>query len=198
MCLYLNMSHKVILVRAECVRCPLVWLGTKCPLFFFFFFSSYFFLLIFSSSFFLLLLLSATSFSPRWVYATVLKILYRVFSHKKIRFGEINLGNPTCPRGVDFIGFSPRACESLMRICAEKIPLVSMEGRAEGQICADPWARTPISAKEIFDFIFVFHLSYSRKISWVGTKGEPKEGNWSETYRGEMTLLMNIGSKMEL
>ena len=30
--------------------------------------------------------------------------------------------------------------------CAEKFPLVSMGGRAEGLGCADPGARTPISA----------------------------------------------------
>ena len=30
--------------------------------------------------------------------------------------------------------------------CAGKFPLVSMEGRAEGLACADPGARTPISA----------------------------------------------------
>ena len=31
-----------------------------------------------------------------------------------------------------------------------KIPLVSMGGQAEGQVCADPWARTPIGTTEIF------------------------------------------------
>ena len=30
--------------------------------------------------------------------------------------------------------------------CAEKFPLVSMGGRAEGLACADPGARTPIGA----------------------------------------------------
>ena len=30
--------------------------------------------------------------------------------------------------------------------CGGKFPLVSMGGRAEGQACADPGARTPISA----------------------------------------------------
>ena len=38
---------------------------------------------------------------------------------------------------------------------ADKIPLVSMGGRAEGQACADPWVRTPIGASEIFSF-FLF------------------------------------------
>ena len=31
-------------------------------------------------------------------------------------------------------------------MCAEKFPLVSMGGRAEGLACADPGARTPIGA----------------------------------------------------
>ena len=31
-------------------------------------------------------------------------------------------------------------------MCAEKFPLVSMGGRAEGLACADPGARTPIAA----------------------------------------------------
>ena len=30
--------------------------------------------------------------------------------------------------------------------CAGKLPLVSMRGRAEGLVCADPGARTPIGA----------------------------------------------------
>jgi hypothetical protein len=34
--------------------------------------------------------------------------------------------------------------------CAEKFPLVSMGGRAEGQACADPGARTPIGASGNF------------------------------------------------
>ena len=33
---------------------------------------------------------------------------------------------------------------------AEKFPLVSMGGRAEGIACADPGARTPIGASEHF------------------------------------------------
>ena len=35
-------------------------------------------------------------------------------------------------------------------MCAGKFPLVSMGGRAEGLACADPGARTPISASENF------------------------------------------------
>ena len=34
--------------------------------------------------------------------------------------------------------------------CAKKFPLVSMGGRAEGQACADPGARTPIGASGNF------------------------------------------------
>ena len=33
--------------------------------------------------------------------------------------------------------------------CGEKFPLVLMGGRAEGLACADPGARTPISASGI-------------------------------------------------
>ena len=35
-------------------------------------------------------------------------------------------------------------------MCAGKILLVSMGGRAEGLVCADPGARTPISASGIY------------------------------------------------
>ena len=34
-------------------------------------------------------------------------------------------------------------------MCAEKFPLVSMGGRAEGLACADPGERTPIGASGI-------------------------------------------------
>ena len=34
--------------------------------------------------------------------------------------------------------------------CAGKFPLVSMGGRAEDLVCADPGARTPISASGIY------------------------------------------------
>ena len=34
-------------------------------------------------------------------------------------------------------------------MCAEKFPLVSMGGRAEGLACADPGARTPIGTSRI-------------------------------------------------
>ena len=33
-------------------------------------------------------------------------------------------------------------------MCAGKFPLVLMGGRAEGLVCADPVARTPIGARE--------------------------------------------------
>jgi hypothetical protein len=49
--------------------------------------------------------------------------------------------------------------------CAEKFPLVSMGGRAEGLACADPGARTPIGASgNCLPFSFfvevVFHLNF--------------------------------------
>jgi hypothetical protein len=43
-------------------------------------------------------------------------------------------------------------------MCAGKFPLVLMGGRAEGLACADPGARTPISASGIlgiFPFLFL-------------------------------------------
>ena len=40
--------------------------------------------------------------------------------------------------------------------CAEKCPLVSMGGRAEGQACADPGARTPIGASGNFSMNSLF------------------------------------------
>ena len=40
--------------------------------------------------------------------------------------------------------------------CAEKFPLVSMGGRAEGLACAEPGARTPIGASgNLYNFIQV-------------------------------------------
>ena len=38
--------------------------------------------------------------------------------------------------------------------CAGKFPLVSMGGRAGGQACADPGARTPIGVSGIFVVVF--------------------------------------------
>ena len=36
-------------------------------------------------------------------------------------------------------------------MCAGKFPLVSIGGRAEGLVCADPGARTPLALVEIFN-----------------------------------------------
>ena len=45
--------------------------------------------------------------------------------------------------------------------CAEKFPIVSMGGRAEGLACADPGARTPIGASGILGiFLFFFSSSF--------------------------------------
>ena len=49
-------------------------------------------------------------------------------------------------------------------MCAGKSPLVSMGGRAEGLACADPGARTPISASENLSTSFNVSTAYcSRK-----------------------------------
>ena len=42
-------------------------------------------------------------------------------------------------------------------MCDRKFPLVSMGGRAEGLVCADQGARTPIGASGIF-IHFHYHL----------------------------------------
>ena len=41
-------------------------------------------------------------------------------------------------------------------MCAEKFPLVSMGGRAEGLACADPGARTPIGASGNLNSTHIF------------------------------------------
>ena len=43
-------------------------------------------------------------------------------------------------------------------MCAVKFPLGSMWGRAEGLACADPGARTPFGARELF-YSFSIDLS---------------------------------------
>ena len=43
--------------------------------------------------------------------------------------------------------------------CTEKIPLVSMGGRADGQACADPGARTPIGTSGISYNCVILFLS---------------------------------------
>ena len=42
-------------------------------------------------------------------------------------------------------------------MCAEKFPLVSMGGQAEGLACADPGARTPIGAENLLVCGFVYN-----------------------------------------
>ena len=44
--------------------------------------------------------------------------------------------------------------------CGGKFPLMSIGGRAEGLVCADPGARTPIGVSG--NFYLVFHLSNLR------------------------------------
>jgi hypothetical protein len=53
-------------------------------------------------------------------------------------------------------------------MCAEKFPLMSMGGRAEGLACADPGARTPIGMSGIFTNIYVcwYHLGFQTKKIW--------------------------------
>jgi hypothetical protein len=49
-------------------------------------------------------------------------------------------------------------------MCAGKFPLVSMGRRAEGFACADPVARTPIGASEIFSTFHVLLVTAFVKI----------------------------------
>ena len=42
-------------------------------------------------------------------------------------------------------------------MCAENFQLVSMGGRAEGQSCADPGARTPIGTSG--NFLFKYYIN---------------------------------------
>ena len=48
-------------------------------------------------------------------------------------------------------------------MCADKFPLVSMGGRAEGPACADPVARTPICASENFPLLFFSSWCYQHE-----------------------------------
>ena len=43
-------------------------------------------------------------------------------------------------------------------MCAEKFPIVSMWGRAEGHVCADPGARTPIGARGNFRVVVILYF----------------------------------------
>ena len=58
-------------------------------------------------------------------------------------------------------------------MCAEKIPLVSKGGQAEGQACADPCARTPIGARGIFflqnKFKFILELTFKHNKVYLPT-----------------------------
>ena len=58
-------------------------------------------------------------------------------------------------------------------MCAEKFPLVSMGGRAEGLACAYPGARTPIGASGNFHCNFLSRLitllyraQFGGKLGW--------------------------------
>ena len=44
--------------------------------------------------------------------------------------------------------------------CAGKFPLVSMVGRLEGLVCADPGARTPIGASGNLIFLLMMFRRY--------------------------------------
>ena len=55
-------------------------------------------------------------------------------------------------------------------MCAEKIPLVMMGSRAEGQVCADPGASTPISISGIkFIICIQFQLRKRRLLLYTNT-----------------------------
>ena len=54
-------------------------------------------------------------------------------------------------------------------MCAGKFPLVSMGGRAEGLVCADPGAKTPIGARGNFVIFLSSVINY--KIGRIGAMG---------------------------
>ena len=101
--------------------------------------------------------------------------MHGVLSHTKNKIWgeEKNWGNPPAPRGIDFLRFFLKNSQNWLKwqerfyphpppsdMCAEKIPLVSIGGRAEGQACTDPGARTPIGASEIL-FLYLGGSSWS-------------------------------------
>ena len=71
-------------------------------------------------------------------------------------------------------------------MCAEKFPLVSMGGRAEGFACADPGARTPIGAS---GNIGILTTTSTRLMVGVEFKF-----NLSKTSEANLCLTHNIGS----
>ena len=52
-------------------------------------------------------------------------------------------------------------------MCAEKVPLVSMGGRAEGLTCADPGARTPIGASGIIEHSLHVSIFVAQSVNTV-------------------------------
>ena len=80
-------------------------------------------------------------------------------------------------------------------MCAEKFPLVSMGGRAEGLACADPGARTPIGASGIYfiflpEFLFIIVRSPFKNLNsfdnpfWDFNNGGNNGGNFSAHMSG--------------
>ena len=64
-------------------------------------------------------LFCATYFSPRRIYAMVLKLCMElIVTQENDIWSERKNGGPPAPWGSIFLGFSPHACENLMCTCA--------------------------------------------------------------------------------
>ena len=61
---------------------------------------------------------------------------------------------------------------------AGKFPLVSMGGRAEGLACADPGARTPISASGNYLGFFLCHREYNGILLIHGLYSQCRPCKW--------------------
>ena len=58
--------------------------------------------------------------------------------------------------GMTYMGLVGMFKSYFADMCVEKCPLVLMGGRVEGQVCADPGARTPIGASGICSHFQIF------------------------------------------
>ena len=86
---------------------------------------------------------------------------FQIFLWVFLKFFFENL--KSCPRGSETLDMTSEGLGEMFEgdsadTCAEKFPLISMGGRAEGLACADPGARTPIGASG--NFVIIFGVMY--------------------------------------
>ena len=77
--------------------------------------------------------------------------------------------------------------------CAEKFPLVSMGRRAEGLMCADPGARTPMGASGNYYFCFIPAIFLLRQ-SIVFVCGQNNSSLVTDTFCMVKSFHLFIGS----